>query len=578
MDDLKPLFSKAYKEGKVLEVVIEKLRANWENRNVINEALIELNNSREIDLIRSFSVLKNNSSSQVDFFSARNILEEILPSLDSPIEEVMVCVLLLVKEAGHDLAAGMLLPPFVNYCATNISRPKEALGLVEKEPDKYIDLMPQIVIAGSRHDVNFYFEQVVRLSQYENIEFRRRAVYSIGRIEELHKNETLIEKALVRLTEIVNEETDDRLLGAVVDSAFSIWEKSGNYIETVSNLIDRALSSGEDYALHVGANLFGHREKCPDAILHCFIKNLVRVKPENKGSLEYIDFGLASLIKQEDLRCVDLLETLLLNNSKNLTLDVFDSAMRELFINKRIFNKLMTKWFIKGDKVLCEGIAEIAKLAHEHDVNLSVTPEEFDSSQNNHVIFLARKSIGFLFANPVTAASILVSLMPYATGETMQFLINLMFDFLLINYPGKVGEYLRETMLVEKDEVKEALKIVISYFDKYIEDIKSAGNIPELHPSQTQRDTHNRRFSQIMEDAMRNAQKASVLLSLVSTSVMLYGRKSVDYIYSEDGQFNRMEIPLQEHSTEMEFPRITNIDPFGLDYTLRIFRAERLKL
>jgi hypothetical protein len=80
-----------------------------------------------------------------------------------------------------------------------------------------------------------------------------------------------------------------------------------------------------------------------------------------------------------------------------------------------------------------------------------------------------------------------------------------------------------------------------------------------------------------MEQAMKDAQKDSVFLSLVSTSVLLYGRKSVDYVYNADGQSNRMEFPLHAHSTEMEIPRNTNIDPFGLDYTLRVFRAERIK-
>ena len=124
--------------------------------------------------------------------------------------------------------------------------------------------------------------------------------------------------------------------------------------------------------------------------------------------------------------------------------------------------------------------------------------------------------------------------------------------------------------------MKSSLETVVKLSNEYFENIKSTGIIPELHPSQSQRDTYRRRFSKIIEQAMRDAQKESVLLSLVSTSVLLYGRKSVNYAYGSDGQFNRMEFPLQPHSTEMEFPRVTNIDPFGLDYALRVFRAERI--
>jgi len=130
----------------------------------------------------------------------------------------------------------------------------------------------------------------------------------------------------------------------------------------------------------------------------------------------------------------------------------------------------------------------------------------------------------------------------------------------------------------ERSTVKQALEVALKLFDDYLESIKSAGNIPELHPSQSHRDTYNRRFSRQMAKAMQDAQKDSVFLSLVSTSVLLYGRKSIDYVYNADGQPNRMEIPLHTHSTEMEFPRLVNIDPFGLDYMLRVFQGERIKL
>ncbi len=49
-------------------------------------------------------------------------------------------------------------------------------------------------------------------------------------------------------------------------------------------------------------------------------------------------------------------------------------------------------------------------------------------------------------------------------------------------------------------------------------------------------------------------------------------------MYNADGQSNRTELVLKSHSVEMEFPRIANIDPLGLDYTLRVFKVERIKL
>ena len=38
----------------------------------------------------------------------------------------------------------------------------------------------------------------------------------------------------------------------------------------------------------------------------------------------------------------------------------------------------------------------------------------------------------------------------------------------------------------------------------------------------------------------------------------------------------RMEMDLESHGTEIEYPRMALIDPGGLDDTLRVFRFERL--
>jgi len=577
MDDLNQIFSSAYKDGKLLETIHEKARENWKNLDVLVADLIRLHNSKDINLIASFSTLKNELNSGAEFFSTRHILEKSLPELDAPIAEVMECVINLVKEAGQDMAAGTLLPPFTDFCASNASRPREAISLIEKLPEKYFDLLPQVIIAGARLDVELYLDIAVRLAKSDDIELRRRVAFSLGRIENI-KESRLIEKAILCLEGAVQEETDDRLLGNVIDSVFNLWKQTKTHVERITVIIDKALLQGDDYTLHIGARLFGFNKEIPTSILDSFLTHLLRIKPENTGSLNYLDHGLTYLIEQGSHKGIVFLENLLLENPEKLSIIIFDSTMRELFKNQNnILNRLMTRWFINGDRVLCDGISGITGLAHENNIQLAVDPSDFDCSQSNLIIFLARKAIGYLFSTPVTAASILVSLMHYATGETMQILINLLFDFLLINYPGDVGDYLRKKIGTETEDVKKSLETTIKLYDDYFEGIKSTGNIPELYPSQSQRDTYNRRFSKIMEQAMKDAQKDSVFLSFVSTSVLLYGRKSIDYVYSTDGQFNRMEIPLQAHSTEIEFPRITNIDPFGLDYTLRVFRAERIK-
>jgi hypothetical protein len=574
MDNLKDEIVAAYKQGNLLGCISQKTRENRNEEDVLTQELIRLHNEREIDIIAVFKTFKNEPSSNSDFFLTRHLLQKILPKLDAPIGDVMECVSHLMQ----NMAAGTLLRPFTDFCSGSYLRPKEALALIHDVPEKYYDLLPQVIMAGARLETELYLSEAIRLTKHDYIEIRRKAVISLGRIENLGE-QVLFEKAISCLESSVEQETDDHLLGGLVDATFNLYINSKIYNERLTNIIDKALSSNGDQTLHAGAVLFWlHLKELPDALLDCLLLRLLSVKPENKGSLSDIDYGLAELVEQGNWKAVDFLEKLLLANQENLSLDTFDNVMRVIFKNQNnIFNRLMTQWFMKGDRVLCQGIAEITSLAHEGNIQLLVSSSDFDHSNADNIIFLARKAIGYLSSKPVTAASIIVSLTHYATDDVKQILISLIVDFLLINYPGQVRAYLVQEAEIETGDVKAAIDSSIKIFDDYTESIKSLGYIPELQPPQSQREIYRRYFSNLMSQAMKDAQKDSVFLSLVSTSVLLYGRKSIDYVYNTDGQSSRMEIPLQSHSFEGEIPRLGIIDPFGSDYMLRVFRAERIE-
>ena len=348
MDNLNEILLAAYKEGRLINVVTEKARENWDHLDVLVEELARLHNCGDIDLIASFSTLKNNTDSNPDFFSARYLLEKSLSKLDAPVEKVMECVINLLKEAGQDLAAGTILSPFVDFCANNHSRSEEAITLIEKFPGKYFDLLPQVIIAGARLDIELYLDEAIRFANHADIELRRRSVFSLGRIEHLDKSD-LINKAISCLESSVIREADDRLLGGLIDSASNLLKHSNMYTERITNIINLALTKGNDLTFHAGAALFGFKVKeMPAVLLDCLLTHLLRIKPENKGSIKYLDYGLASLTEQGSLKGLDFLENLVLSNSEQLSIDVFEGTMRELFKNQdNILNQLMTRWFIK---------------------------------------------------------------------------------------------------------------------------------------------------------------------------------------------------------------------------------------
>ena len=74
--------------------------------------------------------------------------------------------------------------------------------------------------------------------------------------------------------------------------------------------------------------------------------------------------------------------------------------------------------------------------------------------------------------------------------------------------------------------------------------------------------------------AQKNVPKG-FLSQIFKTSVLLYGNRSIHYIYhGPNGEKSRQEVPLHHISHSIELPSLETLDPYGLDMQLRNFRIE----
>lgn len=580
MDNLRKDLVVAFQEGNFLQVVYDKSKGEHENRyDDLAAELASIHNDGLLDVIAGFKTLQYKPDVGCDFFLTRHILEKALPKINAPVKPVMECVLHLVKEAGQDLAAGTTFSPFIDFCASEPSRPKESLALIEASIAQFVLLLPYAVAAGARIDAKYYLNEAIRLTGHENIEIRIGAIFSLGIIQ-YPQGTDLCDTAFACLESSVSKETDDRLLYNLIKSAFIVYKYNKSQVERVCDIINCALSKGGDFALHAASELFGFDfNEIPEILLDALLVHLLRVKPASNRTLDKIDYGLAKLLHRENpIKGIEFLESLLLANVNELSMDIFERVIRKIIENpNNLLNKLMTRWFLKGDRVLCEGISAVVNKDHDHNILLEIDPSALVSIDLAQIIFLSRKAIGYLFSEPVAAASVIISLMHRTNDEdTLQQLSTLLFNPLLLNFPGKVKDFLSQQAEIRAGKVKTSIEKVFKNFDEYFADFESTGVIPELHPSQAHRDAYQRYFSRLMSESFKKAENETVIFHLVSKSVLLYGRSSINYVYERNGNSERTEIPLQCHSTKMEFPRFQHIDPIGLDYMLWIFKAEQM--
>lgn len=586
METLEPKITKkrrdelleASEAGGFLAKVYEQLLADRSERDDIALEIAALQNEGLVDAIGTFENLRSYSTGGPDYFMMRHIFEEALPHINAPVPPVMRCVTRLFRDAGQDMAAGTILDSFIEFCTKEESRSREALATIEAGPDEYAYMLTATLIAGSRIDYLRYVEEAIRLSNDPNIDIRRQAVFAIGRLDS-PEQASILTHALSALEHSCEIETDDRIFAGILKSAFALLQKYRVYEHRGIDLITCSLEKGSDATLHAASELFGFAtENLQPTLLNVILTALLRVNPENKGTLDNIDHGVAHLLTKLEPSGIEFLEKLLLAHPDKLSLAVFDSVIHTIAGNQALTGKLATRWFLKGERVLCDGLDQVTRKMHGTNVTLAVDPSELAPKDSVHIIFIARKAVGYLLMSPLLAASFIVSLMrESADGQLLEELKTLLLDPILLNFPGIAESYLADEAKKGNGPIEAVLGNVIKMLDAYFEMLHDIGPIPELHPSQEQREAHMRHFSRQIAESFKEAEQKSVFLSIFSKSVLLYGRKSIYRVYGQGGQPKRMETPLNKHSTSIDYPRMDIIDPVNLDYMTRIYRAERFR-
>jgi hypothetical protein len=567
----------ASEAGSLLEAVYSACRDERREQDDLALDLADLHNNGLVDIFAEFTKLEVNASSGIDFFITRRIFEKSLPHTHASVDCVMRTVLHLFRCAGQNGAAGSIFAGYINFCAIDSQRPREALKLIEADPNQFADMLPATIHAGSLIDNSHYLEATIRLSQHSEKVFRQRAITAMSHLQ--WQNGSRVPDSLIAALERSCHEADEVIQAAVIKTAYTLYQQDNTLELRIISLIGDALSKGNDLTLEEASMLFAcHANEIPMPLKDILLRGLIRVNPKHHVLLENIDYGLACLLQQcDNEKALLFLEELLLMHPQSLSIRLFATTAEYIRSDTDLLSRVMTRWFLKGSPVLGQSVNEMGATHHGEDLLIDIDTTQLQQNDSVRIVFIARKAIGYFFLQPVTAASIVISLMRYASDEkALEELAQLLFDPLLLSYPGCVGDYVKAQCPSEAGQVKEQLKKVLSTITCYLDKLAGVPSLPALHPSQTQRESYRRYFSDLTAVSFRAAEKESLLSLICTKQTLLYGRKSIYFQHTAAGETTRMEAPLLSNSVEIETPRMDPIDPYGLDFILHVFRAEHI--
>jgi len=567
------------RNGNLLEVVNQ---VYFEIKEVPIESfgliLAQLHNEHQIDLVEE--LLRFRSGVQdINSFPLTYVFSTALPLIEYSVIQVMKCLNHLASEAKGDMTTSVLIGPFMEFCKKEPSRIREVLSISIKSIDEYFDFISPALIAGAEYEFQHYFQTAVALIDKADTrkDLVNRAIFSLGKIR--YESAEQSTKAFDTIAEKVHE-YDSTAFSVCIRALFDIYLQNPSLDKPFLTFISNNLAKFDDLAIqNVSEALSFNCFSIADAIEDQLLNIISKVNPENIAAINVMDWVLTKLLENDKAeKAVDLYEELCKQSDGNIPLARFDSFSTKLLANPSLLSRTITKWLISRNVLLCRQASELFHNAYSKK-NIEI---ECDKSQIVNVItmphlFLARKAIGWFYMRPITAISFVNSMIDSCSKEELVEVENVCFEPLLISYPGSAGDYLKTQAKHGNKFVKSFCKRLLARLKKYHEGLDSIRSINELKPSEQDRQTYNRREQRLINESMKSAKNKSVFLDTIQETVLLYGNKSISYIYLSPDNKVRQEIPLHQFSTSVEFPSLQTLDPHNLDLVLRTFQIEGCK-
>lgn len=560
--------------GTLPELFVERLRRHRTDElgKAFRATLTKLHNDGTIDVLEPARQIASSPIGQHDFFTVMHVYTELIPSLDASVADMLAAVKALSTRAGEDLASGMPNGAYRSW-AEQGTRARDTLETID--PD-------------DGDDAAYIFLALQALAKAEPDAALDRAILYVGGNAGPARSATAKAIGTFDLTDATHRaravdaltanaaSADDNSLGHILSAICEIAKAHPDTHARAAALLEANINRTGEHAIHqLSLELMFHADELPPAIIKALTPIMHRVPIGNRGTIRDIGAAAGKLADKGRLDEARALITPLLSEHVELTsLEPLGSLNYHLLqLPPDQLATTIVVWLLACDPNL--GRATMALVGDHHgDAPLLLDPRVAAASLSDHDRkLLAHRAIGWLFMRPVTAASLLVGLLDGAGEAAQQTIAELIFDPLLINFSGSVGDWIAELAQDSSHPSQAILANLTTRLKTYIDGLRSPGRIKELRPSERERLIENHRQHESMRQAYKASEKSSILASLATRQVLLYGTRSISYFEGIGGKQQRSEMKMHSISHSIEAPRLDILAPFDLDYMLRVFRA-----
>lgn len=545
----------------------------WENDNHRDEEFAklcaDLHNEGEIDIL---SIVREENFNNIEpglFFFGQAIYCKIIPLLNVSPNELMRVTEFLAKKGGDDLASNQPYAAFQEWIRADASRAQEVLRLTKASDSPAKNFLTLALIEVGHHD------EAISIGRIDHGNYKVSAIVALGKMKYYNDDDAL--QALNFLREVALEPSSDFVSANILDSTLAILASSEGvssnvFIEIADTIYGKA---GPQTQYTAATSIWAYRSVIDENILDKLFRFFDNFNPEHKGICKELDHGLRVLLDTPLRgRVIAFLEDQSLKTNGVPLAELSGVGRKLTESTDQAYFDLLIKWIIIGNSNLCEFLFNQMNTTKAEN-SLNNVCVSGNIIKNIDISIICKRVIGNFFIHSVITGKILVGILRGCSEKQGRVVSELLFDPMLINYGGKLREYLGK--IPADDRAYKGTRRALKAYKAYWNEVQRAGFIKELWPSELNRQVKREKMQEQARVIYRGAEKKSVFMGLFHRSTLLHGHRSLTYITDPNGESRTIDMKLREHSVLFEMPRMQVIDPCGLEYMLRVFRFKGIK-
>ncbi len=508
------------------------------------------------------------------FWSVYRDFCKALPHIDVEATTLAEALSAICEATAGDLAGGCVYEA-VEQLAKRSATLAQALvaEFVSRSGTPVISFAPSALVGLHQFDADMAHKTALDWTHGEQADVRRAGMAALGSFAYEGKSDPRLAATKERLSELRSKpapNTDDVL------------------IRTHSNLLKAAPDLGKGLGMLMERDESSSRYEAARALMAWKdtetletwwlggIESLARTPTEEAATLGLLDHALATAAENHPHVAINFLERFISERSAEHLVETDVSELlpltsRNLHTSRKdALEAAVTRWFSSTDH-------RLHRLAHtfvqtrsgpengaESD-DLVLDLAELCQLDEATIIHALKRIMGWVVGGRPLAV-LLVSALSRPPDDPdsdsiAQFLVEELANFVLYNYPGDAGEFLRKRAEEHHGTrtgriLQRALKESETYYDS----LRGLPQLQELRPPDRRMHLIGLSYAKMQSRIMEEARRASAILDLIRRIPLKYGRGF--FSRNEEGGFSTTA-PLTSFSHEVEIPRGEVINPVG---------------